>query len=117
MKPQTKKSSQKLPHKRALLSSRFGVWALLSSVILLTSVDAMAQARRKKAARAAAAGEPADPEPPGAAPDPPSTMDKIATATDVPYLPKPGGHRVKFNRGGSAPASSGTMACRSRQPM
>lgn len=24
-------------------------------------------------------------------------MDKIAQATDVPYMPKPGGHRVKFN--------------------
>ena len=24
-------------------------------------------------------------------------MDKIAAATDMPYRPKPGGHRVKFN--------------------
>lgn len=105
MKPQTKKSSQRFAHKRALSSSRASVWALVTGMILLTSFDASAQARRKgakaKAPRAAAAvttpAEQADPEPPGAAPDPPSTMDKIATATDVPYMPKPGGHRVKFN--------------------
>jgi general secretion pathway protein D len=36
-------------------------------------------------------------EPPGAAPTPPSTMDKIVQATDVPFRPKPGGHLVKFN--------------------
>ncbi len=100
-----------------LLSSRYsrgrslgraGLWALLTGALLLTSVDASAQARRRgakpKAKRgapaAAAAREPeglADPEPPGAAPDPPSTMDKIAAAVDVPYRPKPGGHLVKFN--------------------
>jgi general secretion pathway protein D len=38
-----------------------------------------------------------DPEPPGAAPALPTTMDKIAQATDVPFQAKPGGHRVKFN--------------------
>jgi general secretion pathway protein D len=36
-------------------------------------------------------------EPPGAAPALPTTMDKIAQATDVPFQAKPGGHRVKFN--------------------
>ncbi len=40
---------------------------------------------------------PLDRDPPGAAPAPPSTMDKIAQATDVPFRPKPGGHLVKFN--------------------
>lgn len=38
-----------------------------------------------------------DRDPPGAAPMPPSTMDKIAQATDVPFKAKPGGHLVKFN--------------------
>lgn len=40
---------------------------------------------------------PSDREPPGAAPAPPSTMDKIVQATDVPFRAKPGGHLVKFN--------------------
>jgi general secretion pathway protein D len=39
----------------------------------------------------------ADRDPPGAAPAPPNTMDKIAQATDVPFRAKPGGHLVKFN--------------------
>jgi general secretion pathway protein D len=38
-----------------------------------------------------------DREPPGAAGDLPTTMDKIAQATDVPYKPKPPGAKVKFN--------------------
>ncbi len=38
-----------------------------------------------------------DREPPGAAGPLPTTMEKIAQATDVPYRPKPGGHLVKFN--------------------
>ncbi len=38
-----------------------------------------------------------DKDPPGAAPALPTTMDKIAQATDVPFTAKPGGHRVKFN--------------------
>jgi general secretion pathway protein D len=38
-----------------------------------------------------------DREPPGAAAAPPSTMDKIAQATDVEYRAKPGGTKVKFN--------------------
>lgn len=47
---------------------------------------------------AAPAAAPAvDRDPPGAAPAPPSTMDKIAQATDVPFRAKPGGHLVKFN--------------------
>lgn len=100
MKPQTKQSLPSFLHKRALSSNRISVWTLIAGLILLTSVDASAQARRKaakpKAPRAAVA-ERGEPDPPGAAPELPSTMDKIATATDVPYLPKPGGHRVKFN--------------------
>ncbi|HEX2872274.1 MAG TPA: type II secretion system secretin GspD [Polyangiaceae bacterium] len=38
-----------------------------------------------------------DRDPPGAAPTPPSTMEKIAQATDVQFRAKPGGHLVKFN--------------------
>jgi general secretion pathway protein D len=44
-----------------------------------------------------AAAAPVEREPPGAAPVPPTTMDKIAQATDVPFKAKPGGHLVKFN--------------------
>lgn len=40
---------------------------------------------------------PADRDPPGAQGELPSTMEKIAQATDIEYRPKPGGHRVKFN--------------------
>ncbi len=40
---------------------------------------------------------PADRDPPGAAPALPTTMDKIATATDVPFHPQGGGQLVKFN--------------------
>jgi general secretion pathway protein D len=40
---------------------------------------------------------PADRDPPGAAAALPTTMDKIATAADVPFRPQPGGHLVKFN--------------------
>ena len=45
----------------------------------------------------AAAGAPTDRDPPGAAAALPTTMDKIATAVDVPFHPQPGGHLVKFN--------------------
>lgn len=38
-----------------------------------------------------------DRDPPGAAGDPPTTMDRIAAAVDTPYSPKPGGYMVKFN--------------------
>jgi general secretion pathway protein D len=67
---------------------------LLGVAVLLGSVDADAQ--RKKPKKRTVRKDPTE-EPPGAAPDPPSTMEKIATATDVPYHPKPGGHLVKFN--------------------
>src|SRR5690606_24177602 len=60
--------------------------------VLLLSPDVDAQAK-KKAPKANNRGD----APPGAAPDPPSSMDKIAAATDLPYRPKPGGHLVKFN--------------------
>lgn len=39
----------------------------------------------------------ADRDPPGASGPLPTTMEKIAQATDVAYKPKPGGHQVKFN--------------------
>jgi general secretion pathway protein D len=48
-------------------------------------------------AAAPAAAPAVDRDPPGAAPTPPNTMDKIAQATDVPFRAKPGGHLVKFN--------------------
>ena len=43
------------------------------------------------------AAPPVERDPPGAVPNPPSTMEKIAQATDVPFRAKPGGHLVKFN--------------------
>jgi general secretion pathway protein D len=46
---------------------------------------------------AAAAAAAADRPPPGDAGQLPTTMDKIAQATDVPFKAKPGGHLVKFN--------------------
>jgi len=39
----------------------------------------------------------ADRDPPGASGPLPTTMEKIAQATDVPYRAKPGAHLVKFN--------------------
>jgi general secretion pathway protein D len=80
---------------------------------LFEKVDAARQ-RRLGAAKAPAAGPttpaatpaatpapvaaaPVERDPPGAAPAPPSTMEKIAQATDVPFKAKPGGHLVKFN--------------------
>ncbi|HET7542526.1 MAG TPA: type II secretion system secretin GspD [Polyangiaceae bacterium] len=48
-------------------------------------------------AAAAPASNPTDKDPPGAAGALPTTMDKIATAADVPFKPQPGGHLVKFN--------------------
>jgi len=85
--------------------------ALIGTVTLVH--DAEAQAQRRRPPRAVkAAPKPADPEaaataeapaaaaeptPPGEAGPLPSTMDKIATATDIDFRPKPGGHRVKFN--------------------
>jgi general secretion pathway protein D len=68
-----------------------------------------AASRRSASARsrAAAAGEGGDKagaktapdtgsSPPGSAPEP-TTSERIATAVDTPYKPKPGGHLVKFN--------------------
>jgi general secretion pathway protein D len=40
---------------------------------------------------------PTDRDPPGAVGALPTTMDKIASAADVPFKPQPGGHLVKFN--------------------
>jgi general secretion pathway protein D len=48
------------------------------------------------AAPAAPAAAP-EPEPPGASAPPPTSMDAISKALDVPYKPKPGGALVKFN--------------------
>ena len=68
------------------------------------------RARREKAAPAEQPAVPAadtppvaapppipDPTPPGAGAPLPTTMEKIAQATDVPFKAKPGGHLVKFN--------------------
>ncbi|HWZ88672.1 MAG TPA: type II secretion system secretin GspD [Polyangiaceae bacterium] len=43
------------------------------------------------------ATSPTDRDPPGAVGALPTTMDKIASAADVPFKPQPGGHLVKFN--------------------
>ncbi len=67
--------------------SGLGLGALLASLLLPGA--AFAQANR--------AAPVADPAPPGEAGALPSSMDKIAAATDIDYRPKPGGHRVKFN--------------------
>src|SRR5690606_10125084 len=87
----------------------YGYTTALSGVLMLVAVDVSAQQPRRAArqrATPAAAAPPAtpdragprpDPDPPGVAPELPSTMDKIAAATDVTYQPKPGGHLVKFN--------------------
>lgn len=90
------------------LARRAGLFALIGA--LLTTPDAEAQAQRRKTTRtpkaaapaveekpAPAAAPPAEPAPPGEAGPLPTTMDKIAAATDIDYRPKPGGHRVKFN--------------------
>jgi general secretion pathway protein D len=92
----------------------------LLAMMLSTPSFASAQARRTPAAKAnkadkkapriarpgtrnadaAAATDPeagGDREPPGAAGALPTTMDKIAQATDIPFKPKPPGYRVKFN--------------------
>lgn len=86
-----------------LRSSRYRLGLGLSAclAILLSGGSAWAQAKGTKAKPAAPARAPAtvggDPIPPGDAGALPSSMDKIATATDIDYRPKPGGHRVKFN--------------------
>lgn len=67
--------------------------ALLSS--LLSAATAEAQARRPNPPGATNPGD--DKDPPGAAGALPTTMDKIAQATDIPFKPKPPGYRVKFN--------------------
>jgi general secretion pathway protein D len=67
--------------------SGLGLGALLALLVLPGA--ALAQANRTAPV--------ADPPPPGDAGALPSTMDKIAAATDIDYRPKPGGHRVKFN--------------------
>lgn len=80
---------------------------LLFAGVLALSPAAFAQAKPKARPRPtaapkaqAAAPKPAetpDRPPPGDAGELPSTMDKIATATDVDYRPKPGGYQVRFN--------------------
>lgn len=64
-----------------------GLGALLAALLLPGA--AFAQAKKAEPVQ--------DPVPPGDAGALPSTMDKIAAATDIDYRPKPGGHRVKFN--------------------
>ncbi len=86
-----------------------GLSVLMAALVI--APDASAQAQRRRAPRApkatpaaatpaapaAQATTPAEPAPPGEAGPLPTTMDKIAAATDIDYRPKPGGHRVKFN--------------------
>lgn len=85
---------------RRALPSKTRLSAAIVWAILLSSGSALSQARPTRAQRTpppVAAPAATEDDPPGAAPDLPSTMDKIAAATDIPYRPKPGGHRVKFN--------------------
>jgi general secretion pathway protein D len=58
---------------------------------------APAAAAAAAAPAAPAVTNPADRDPPGAAAALPTTMDKIATAADVPFRAQAGGHLVKFN--------------------
>jgi general secretion pathway protein D len=60
-------------------------------------VAAAAAAAAPVAAAPVAPAAATDRDPPGAAPALPTTMDKIASAVDVPFKPQPGGHLVKFN--------------------
>lgn len=64
-----------------------------------TAAEPAAKTTATTPAAAAATATRPDPleTPPGEAGALPSTMDRIAAATDVPYRPKPGGYQVKFN--------------------
>ena len=76
-----------------------GLAALLGSLVWAPHADAQANRRRTQRPTKAkpAAVVPPDPAPPGEAGPLPSTMDKIAAATDIDYQRKPGSHKVKFN--------------------
>ena len=75
--------------------------ALLASGVFLAPPAAGQVPRVPPGAAPAPGAQPpaagGDREPPGAAGPLPTTMDKIATATDIPFEPKPPGYRVKFN--------------------
>ncbi|HEU5075741.1 MAG TPA: secretin N-terminal domain-containing protein, partial [Polyangiaceae bacterium] len=71
---------------------------LASGLFLAVPASGQAPGVPPGAAPAPGAQPPAgDREPPGAAGPLPTTMDKIAQATDIPFEPKPPGYRVKFN--------------------
>jgi general secretion pathway protein D len=71
--------------------------ALPAAAALAAAPVANAPAAPAAAAPPAAPGTGAARGPPGAAGALPTTMDKIATASDVPFHAQPGGHLVKFN--------------------
>ena len=75
--------------------------ALFASGVFLASPAAGQVPRVPPGAAPAPGAQPptagGDREPPGAAGPLPTTMDKIARATDIPFEPKPPGYRVKFN--------------------
>lgn len=88
-----------------LLKRRLTIVSIVLAFVLL-SADALAQAppirsRNATVTRQQGKKKPADkgeePELPGASGPLPETMEAIAKATETPYKPKPGSHRIKFN--------------------
>ncbi len=73
------------------LSHTFLVFCVLAATQLVSTPSAWAQKSDAKK------GNVPDREPPGSSGPLPTTMDKIAQATDIPFKPKPPGYRVKFN--------------------
>ncbi len=69
--------------------------ALISLGVLALSASTLAQPAKRAAVGSRATAD--EKELPGTAPDPKTTMETIAEQVDVPYRPKPGGHRIKFN--------------------
>ncbi len=76
-----------------------GLSALVGGLLWTAELHAQAQRRNPRPARGTPPAAPVnpDPTPPGEAGPLPSTMDKIAAATDIDYRAKPGSHKVKFN--------------------
>lgn len=88
--------------RRSGLCLQGAVLTLALGLTLSSGASAQNKAKKAQAAKPAtttttpAATRP-DPTAPGESGPLPSSMDKIAAATDIDYRPKPGGYRVKFN--------------------
>ncbi len=79
-----------------------GLSVLLGSLAWSPEAGAQAAKRRPAPARSKSKanqkpGQAKDPSPPGAAGPLPSSMDKIAAATDIDVIRRPGSYKVKFN--------------------